>query len=285
MVIYRRWEKTCFSSLLFQFGNIFSVTLSKSQQSSCCNCAPIPKMVPHSLNEQKCIGELVRAGCECLRVEVKTSARTRCTHIALSVPSRVTRPCTPFSTKQPILDFHASAPRLIESQDPRPRTKVRLKDLVHVVVMPATLPQTNTTQCPYGRSALANPTRFMWEQKEKTKIETKKKKTAPTDIHVVCKQPKLQYGIERVLSFNSQSLFVRPGLQRQCVQLYPSRVFFSSPPCKKKKKNKKEKKSSLNSLKLFCILFPFLKSSEEKKYYLVSARVSCHFFGIHSIFS
>lgn len=30
------------------------------------NCAPIPKMVPHSLNEQKCIGELVRAGCECL---------------------------------------------------------------------------------------------------------------------------------------------------------------------------------------------------------------------------
>lgn len=43
-------------------------------------------MVPHSLNEQKCIGELVRAGWVLMRVEVKTSARTRCTHIALSVP-------------------------------------------------------------------------------------------------------------------------------------------------------------------------------------------------------
>lgn len=162
-------------------------------------------MVPHSLNEQKCIGELVRAGCECLRVEVKTSALTRCTHIALSVPSRVLQPCTPFSTKQsPSLIFSPPLKRLIESQDPRPRTKVHVKDLVHVVVTPATLPQTNTTQCPYGRSALANPTRFMWEQKEKRKFkQTNKKKTAPTDIHVVCKQPKLQYGIERVLSFNS----------------------------------------------------------------------------------
>lgn len=78
-----------------------------------------------------------------MRVEVKTSALTRCTHIAFSVPSRVLQPCTPFSTKRsPSLIFSASAPWLmIKSQDPRPQTKVQLEDLVHVVVMPATLPQ------------------------------------------------------------------------------------------------------------------------------------------------
>lgn len=106
---------------------------------------------------------------------------------------------------EPILDFHTSAPWLIKSQDPRPHTTVQFEDLVHVVVMPATLPQTNTTQCPYGRSALAIPTRLTWEKKLKQTNKKKKlkQKTAPTDIHVVCKQPKLQYGIERVLSFNS----------------------------------------------------------------------------------
>lgn len=109
-----------------------------------------------------------------------------CTHIALSVPSRVLWPCTPFSTKQsPSLIFPASAPWLIIAfQDPQPHAKVQLEDLVRVLVMPATLPQkskklkkkkTNTTQCPYGRSALANPTRLMWEQKEKFKQKTKTK--------------------------------------------------------------------------------------------------------------
>lgn len=97
-------------------------------------------MVPHSLNEQKCIGELVRAGCECLW---GLRWRQVCTHIALSVPSRVLRPCTPFSTKQsPSLIFPASAPWLIIAfQDPQPHTKVQLEDLVRVLVMPATLPQ------------------------------------------------------------------------------------------------------------------------------------------------
>lgn len=51
-------------------------------QSSCCNCAPILKMVPHSLNEQKCIGELVRAGCECFWGTPSQS------------PLRVVSPCT-----------------------------------------------------------------------------------------------------------------------------------------------------------------------------------------------
>lgn len=51
---------------------------------------------------------------------------------------------------------------------------------------------------------LQTPPVLMWEQIEKKKYKKKHTKiTAPTDIHVVCKQPKLQYGIERVLSFNS----------------------------------------------------------------------------------
>lgn len=56
------------SSVVF-FGN-FSLFIADCVQvvanPPVVNCAPIPKMVPHSLNEQKCIGELVRAGCECL---------------------------------------------------------------------------------------------------------------------------------------------------------------------------------------------------------------------------
>lgn len=31
------------------------------------NCAPIPKIVPHSLNEQKCIGELLRGRARALK--------------------------------------------------------------------------------------------------------------------------------------------------------------------------------------------------------------------------
>lgn len=55
---------------LFQFGNIFSFSVTVRQSS--CNCAPIPKMVPHSLNEQKCIGESVRMRA-LVRVEVNSS--------------------------------------------------------------------------------------------------------------------------------------------------------------------------------------------------------------------
>lgn len=76
MVIYRRWEKTSFSSLFFSLGIsffFFSVTVCQSS----CNCAPIPKMVPHSLNEQKCIGELVRVRV-LARVGVKTSQVNSC---------------------------------------------------------------------------------------------------------------------------------------------------------------------------------------------------------------
>lgn len=132
-------------------------------------------MVPHSLNEQKCIGELVRAGCECfMRVEVKTSALTRCTHIALSVPSRVMQPRTPVLHKtEPVRDFPASAPWLIiKSQDPRPHTKGPLRGSCPCScdTCDSFTKKPNTTQCPYGRSALANPTRLMWEQKENKKL-------------------------------------------------------------------------------------------------------------------
>lgn len=53
----------------FQFGNIFSVTLSPSRSNPpVVIVLPFPppkkKIVPHSLNEQKCIGEPVRAGRE-----------------------------------------------------------------------------------------------------------------------------------------------------------------------------------------------------------------------------
>lgn len=75
----------------------------------------------------------------------------------------------------------------------------------------ATVPQKkkkkNSPQRSYGRGALANPTHLMWGQNNKNLKHTK---TPPTDIHVVCKQPKLQYGIERVLSL--KSLLVRPCL-------------------------------------------------------------------------
>lgn len=49
-----------FSSLSVRFGNFFFADLRVGAILLFVNCAPIPKMVPHSLNEQKCIGELVR---------------------------------------------------------------------------------------------------------------------------------------------------------------------------------------------------------------------------------
>lgn len=61
-------EGALLESLSSVFGNFsFYRRLCPSRSNPpVVNCAPIPKMVPHSLNEQKCIGELVRAGCECL---------------------------------------------------------------------------------------------------------------------------------------------------------------------------------------------------------------------------
>lgn len=123
-------------------------------------------------------------------------------HCPLSVPSRV--PAALHSVlhkREPVLDFHASAPWLIKFQDPRQHTMVQLEDLVHVV-MPATFPQNQHHSMSIWQKRTCKPhPSYVGTKKIKTK--NKNKKTAPTDIHVVCKQPKLQYGIERVLSFNS----------------------------------------------------------------------------------
>lgn len=140
------------------------------------NCAPIPKMVPHSLNEQKCIGELVRAGCECSqgwrwRQVREASVLTSPSPLASRVNAA---PCTPFSTKKKKKKQSRSSSRLhsmldqVSGSTTTRKTVPSSADLVRVLVTSATLPQTNTTQCPYGRSALANPTRLMWEQKKKT---------------------------------------------------------------------------------------------------------------------
>lgn len=53
-------------SLVSAWEYLFSDFVKSRSDPPVVNCAPIPKIVPHSLNEQKCIGELVRAGCECL---------------------------------------------------------------------------------------------------------------------------------------------------------------------------------------------------------------------------
>lgn len=141
-------------------------------------------MVPHSLNEQKCIGELVRAGCECSQ---GWSWRQVHEPSVLRSPSPF-----PLGSCSPALRFppnqSPSSSRLHSMLDQvsgstTTHKTVQLEDLVRVLVTSATLPQTNTTQCPYGRSALANPTRLMWEQKLKKKKkklkEMKQKKLHP----------------------------------------------------------------------------------------------------------
>lgn len=177
MVIYRRWKKTkLLESLVSVLGIFFFFQWLCQSRSNppVVIVLPSPKKGTSQLEWTKvhrCVGE--GRVWVLVRVEVKTSARSRCTRIALPVPSRVLLPCTPFSVSQrpslilmPLLRFW-SCFRLHNHPE------VQLKDLVHAVVMPATLPQTNTTQCPYGRSALANPTHLMWEQKIK---RTNKKK-------------------------------------------------------------------------------------------------------------
>lgn len=79
-------------------------------------------------------------------------------------------------------------------------------------------------------------------------------KTAPTNIHVVCKQPKLQYGIESLSLVLSHYLYDQDcrGSVSNCI--HPT-FAFSSPLCKKK--------ASLNSLKLFLYFEIFWG---EKKY-------------------
>lgn len=141
---------------------------------------------------------------------MKTSARTRCTRIALSVPSRVMQPYTPFSTKQSqslISRLSSMVDHRVSGSTTTHKGPVRGSCPCCCDACPSSSKKTNATQCPYGRSALANPTRLILEQKKKNNSNKQKRKnknkTAPTDIHVVCKQPKLQYGIERVLSLNS----------------------------------------------------------------------------------
>lgn len=63
-----------FSSLSVRFGNFFFCRLPSRSHPPVENCAPIPKMVPHSLNEQKCIGEWVRGRVRALK-SVRGEAR------------------------------------------------------------------------------------------------------------------------------------------------------------------------------------------------------------------
>lgn len=127
-----------------------------SQRSSCLRCAPVSpknknKKVPHSLNEPKCIGELVRAGVSVLsRRSVRShglSSPERCDACRLSVDGK--------------------------------KSKKNLKKK-----------KTTPLSVRMAEAHLQTPPILMWEQKQP--------KTAPTAIHVACKQPKLQYGIERV---------------------------------------------------------------------------------------
>lgn len=60
------WRRQPSRVSYFSLGISFQWLCQSRSNPPVVNCAPIPKMVPHSLNEQKCIGELVRAGCECL---------------------------------------------------------------------------------------------------------------------------------------------------------------------------------------------------------------------------
>lgn len=57
---YRRREKAPFPQSLSSVWEFLFRRLPSRSDPPLVNCAPIPKMVPHSLNEQKCIGELVR---------------------------------------------------------------------------------------------------------------------------------------------------------------------------------------------------------------------------------
>lgn len=109
---------------------------------------------------------------------------------------------------EPILDSPAS---MVDQVSRSMTTQyVQLKDLVHVYVKPATLPQKkntnkkNTTPLNVlmAEAHLQTPPVLCGNKKYILKTNGKKK-TAPTDIHVACKQPKLQYGIERVLSLKS----------------------------------------------------------------------------------
>lgn len=74
-----------FSSLSVRFGNFFRRLASRSDP-PVVNCAPIPKMVPHSLNEQKCIGELVRGRARALK-ECRRGGLRRTPPSAVSPPA------------------------------------------------------------------------------------------------------------------------------------------------------------------------------------------------------
>lgn len=197
-----------------------------------------------------------------MRVEVKTSALARCTRIA--PPSSLQGSAALHSVlhkREPILDFHASAPRLIKFQDPRQHTMVQLEDLVHVV-MPATFPQNqhHSMSIWQKRTCKPHPSYVGTKKKFKTKIKTKKNCTHRS-MWFVNNQSSSMEQKESFLLILSHYLYDQDcrGSVFNCIHPEFFFFFFFLLHCVRKKK------SSLNSLKLFCILFPFLKSSEEKK--------------------
>lgn len=181
MVIYRRREKTCFSSLSSVWEYLFSHFVDVVAILLLYLCSH-PQNGTSQLEWTK-VHRWVGEGrvWVLMRVEVKTSARTRCTHVALSVPSRVLQPCTPFSTKnkKQSPSFHASTSRLIKSQDPRPHTAVQFEDLVRVLVMSATLSnQHHSLSIWQKRTCKPHPSYVgtkKWKQENKIKIIIKQK--------------------------------------------------------------------------------------------------------------
>lgn len=88
--MYRRREKASLLQSLSSVWEFLFCRLPSRSHPPVENCAPIPKMVPHSLNEQKCIGEWVRGRARALK---SVTSRSRFSRGFCS-------PATPFSAKQ-----------------------------------------------------------------------------------------------------------------------------------------------------------------------------------------
>lgn len=158
-----------FSSLSVRFGNFF-FSLFRLQSRShppVENCAPIPKMVPHSLNEQKCIGEWVRGRVRALK-SVGGEARRPPppNHLPLLVLSRVLQPCNSVLRKKKKKNRDPT-----RSLDQVPgSTNVRSSgSRISVFLRLPLILEPTSLGVQYGRSALADPTRLTWVKKKSKK--------------------------------------------------------------------------------------------------------------------
>lgn len=173
----------------FSFWEFFflSPTVSKSSQSSCCQLCSHPQNGTSQLEWTKVhrwVGEgrvwvLVRV--EERRHRPLASLQGLCSpalHLKRKKEKKIK------TEKAQLSCLHSIGWSSLRIQDhthtrththAHARNTVHFEDLVYVLVTPPTLPQPNTTHCPYGRSALANPTRLNVGTNQKEKKNKKYK--------------------------------------------------------------------------------------------------------------